>query len=75
MNVDEPMKLYYDNKAAINLVNNHVIYNCTKYIEIDWHFIKEKFDSKELILSYMKYENQVVDMFTKELSSGDLKEM
>lgn len=32
---------------------------------IDHHFIREKIDSKELILWYIKFENQVADMFIK----------
>lgn len=52
-----PMKLYYDNKTTINLTNNH--------LKIDY-----KIDSKELILPYIKFENQVTDMFTKGLYSG-----
>lgn len=39
---DEPMKLYYDNKSAINIAHNLVQYDITKHIEVDRHFIKEK---------------------------------
>lgn len=45
-----PMKMYCDNNAAISLANNPVIYDHTKYVEIDRHFIKEMIDSNELIL-------------------------
>ena len=39
---DGPMRLYCDNKVAINIAHNSVQYDSTKYIEIQWHFIKEK---------------------------------
>ncbi|EXC12518.1 hypothetical protein L484_012330 [Morus notabilis] len=38
-----PMKLYCDNKAAISIVHNPVQHDRTKHVEIDWHFIKEKY--------------------------------
>ncbi|CAA6671840.1 unnamed protein product [Spirodela intermedia] len=33
-----PMKIYCDNKSAINLVHNPVQHDCTKHVEIDRHF-------------------------------------
>lgn len=48
------MRLYYDNKAAINLANNLVLHDRTKHVEIDRHFISERIDAKELILPYIK---------------------
>jgi hypothetical protein len=40
-----PIMLYCDNKAAINITNNSVQHDQTKYVEIDRHFMKEKLDS------------------------------
>ena len=40
-----PMKLYYDNKAAINLTHHPVQYDKTKHVEVDQHFIKEKLEN------------------------------
>lgn len=28
-----------DNKATIHIANNHVFYECTKYIEVNCHYI------------------------------------
>ena len=39
------MRLYCDNKSAINISHNFIQHDCTKHIEIDRHFIKEKLDS------------------------------
>ena len=41
----KPMKLYCDNKSAINIAHNPVQHDRTKHIEIGRHFIKEKLDS------------------------------
>ncbi|CAN6447253.1 unnamed protein product [Victoria cruziana] len=68
--VDDMMRFYCDNKAAISLSNNPVMHDQTKHVEIDRHFVREKIDSKELILSYIKTEDQIADVFTKGLYSG-----
>lgn len=71
--VDEPMKMFCDNKATINPTNNPVMHDHTKHVEIDRHFIRKKIDSKELILPYVKLKNQAADVFTKGLSCRDFK--
>jgi hypothetical protein len=47
---NSPIMLYYDNKVTINIANNHVKRDQTKYVKINHHFIKEKLDSKEISL-------------------------
>lgn len=42
-------------------------------MEIDIHFIREKIDTKELVLPYIKTENQVIDVFTKGLFYCDFE--
>lgn len=70
MAIDELIHLYRDNKVTTNFTNNFVLHDCTKHVEVDRHFIRENIDSKELILPYIKFEDQLVAMFTKELSCG-----
>ena len=68
---EEPMRLYCDNKSAISIAHNPVQHDRTKHVEIDRHFIKEKLDSKLICTPYVPSKEQLVDVFTKGLSSRD----
>ena len=61
------MKLYCDNKAAILVAHNPVLHDCTKHVEMDKHFIKEKIDNGLVCMTYIPTEEQVTDVFTKGL--------
>ena len=50
---DGPMKLYCDNKLAINIAYNPIQHDRTKHIEIDRHFIKEKLEEAVVCMSYV----------------------
>ncbi|KAI3447048.1 hypothetical protein Pfo_003713, partial [Paulownia fortunei] len=66
---DGPMRLYCDNKSAINIAHNPVQHDRTKHIEIDRHFIKEKLESGLICIPYMPTHYQLADVLTKGLSS------
>ena len=66
---DKPMKLYCDNKAAINIDHNPTKHDCTKHIEIDRLFIKEKLNEGFICMPYITSKKQLVNVFTKGLSS------
>ena len=38
---DYPMKLYYDNKSAINITHNPIQHDRTKHIEVERHSSKK----------------------------------
>ncbi|RVW76419.1 Retrovirus-related Pol polyprotein from transposon RE1 [Vitis vinifera] len=67
MTGSSPMKLYCDNKAAILVAHNPVLHDCTKHVEMDKHFIKEKIDNGLVCMTYIPTEEQVADVFTKGL--------
>jgi hypothetical protein len=66
------IKLWCDSKLAINIVNNLMQHDKTKYVEIDRFFIKEKPKSELLELSHVDTGNQVADCLIKGLNSIDL---
>ncbi|BAT82399.1 hypothetical protein VIGAN_03241200 [Vigna angularis var. angularis] len=63
------MKLYCDNKSAIEIAHNPVQHDRTKHVEIDRHFIKEKVDEGLLCMAYVPSRQQVADVLTKGLNS------
>jgi hypothetical protein len=72
MNRRAQMKLWCDNKSAINIANNLVQHNRTKHMEIDRFFIKEKLNSGLLELRHIATREQVTNCLAKGLSSLDL---
>ncbi|KAK3037954.1 hypothetical protein RJ639_030659 [Escallonia herrerae] len=57
--VTMPMKLYSDNKVAINIANNPVQHDITKHVEIDKHFIKEKIEAGTVYMPFVPTSQQV----------------
>jgi len=68
--VDAPVVIYYDNISNILLANNPVYHVRTKHIEVHYHFIREKVLAKEIDFIHVSTKNQVVDIFTKALSTN-----
>ena len=70
-----PIKLYCNNKSAINIVHNPVQHNWIKHVEVDKHFIKEKLDSGLICTSYISSHDQLANILTKGLLATVFKRM
>jgi hypothetical protein len=63
------MKLFCDNKAAIDISTNPVQHDITKHIKVDRHFIKENLDSGVISMSFVRSNEQLAVVLTKAISS------
>ena len=63
------MRLYCDNKIAINITHNPVQYDRTKHVEIDSHFIKKKLRESLICTPFVKTRDQLADILTKGIVS------
>jgi len=64
---EAPMTLLIDNQSAITIVKNPAYHARTKHIDVQYHFLCEKYASGELELQYIPTGEQLADMLTKGL--------
>jgi hypothetical protein len=66
--------LWCDNLGPTYLSANPVFYACTKHVEVDYHFIRERVARRQLDIWFISTNDQVADGFTKVLSQQKLAE-
>lgn len=69
MIVPEAPLLHSDNLSALALSANPVFHSRIKHLDVDFHFIRERVQSKDLIVQYVPTDEQVADILTKGLHS------
>ena len=65
---EHPTTLFEDNQSAITLARNPVYHVRSKHIDIQYHFVCEKIESKEIKISYMITDEMIADTLTKPLT-------
>ena len=63
-----PTTLFCDNKAAIAIMKNPVLYDRTKHFKIKFHAIRQLQQEGEVEIEFCSTKDQLADIFTKSLS-------
>jgi hypothetical protein len=61
----EPKLVYSDNQSCIKPSENLVFHDCSKHIDIRYHFIRERVQKGAVILEYVLSDLQVAEILTK----------
>ncbi|RVW29729.1 Copia protein [Vitis vinifera] len=69
VHIEEPMRLYCNNKATISIAHNPIQHNNTNHVEVDRHFIKEKIDNGLICTPLVSSKMQLANIFTKGVSN------
>nr|GEZ89983.1 hypothetical protein [Tanacetum cinerariifolium] len=69
----DKIPMYCDSKASIVISCNPLPHSRTKYIDVRYHFIKEKVEKGIVELFFVGTEYQLADLFTKALSEDRFK--
>jgi hypothetical protein len=62
--------IYCDNVSAVYLSTNPVQHQCTKHVEIDLHFVRERVAAGAVRVLHVPTTSQFADIFTKGLPSS-----
>jgi hypothetical protein len=65
---DRPIEINSDNQGAIALTKNPTFHARTKHIDIRHHFLREKYEAKEIAIAYCGTNTMVADILTKALA-------
>ena len=67
-----PTKIYCDNQATLQLIDNRVHHSRTKHIALRQNFVREHKDSNELDPQYIATTLNISDMFTKPVNKSTM---
>jgi hypothetical protein len=57
--------IWCDNLGTTYLFANPIFHARTKYVEVDYHFVRDKVAKKEIQICFIPSHDQLVDVFTK----------
>ncbi|KAF5458503.1 hypothetical protein F2P56_022526 [Juglans regia] len=68
----DPPTLWCDNLGATYMSVNPMLHSCTKHVELDYYFVRDRVAAKSLKVAFVSSKYQIADIFTKPLSTVDI---
>ena len=65
--IKDPVVIYCDNTNVINISKNLVMHTKKKHIALNYHFLRELVQDKEVRLEYVNTKQKIAYIFTKPL--------
>lgn len=73
VNVEQPLRLYCDNNAAISMTQNNVHHDQIRHVEIDEHFTNEKITISQICITLVPSKGQLADILIKGVNDAIFK--
>jgi hypothetical protein len=73
-NINEPLRLYYDNNPAVQYAHNNRSSGAAKHIDIKYYIVKDKVRDHIINLEHISIEKMLTDPLTKGLPSNVFRE-
>jgi histone deacetylase 1/2 len=70
-----PPKILCDNVGATYLCANPVLHSRMKHISMDYHFVREQVQAKQLQVSHVSTKDQLADILTKPLATAKFNDI
>lgn len=65
--LEEPSKLFCDNTVAVFLCADQAFHDRTKHLDVRYHWIREKVESGEIVVTRVATSDNIADGLTKAL--------
>ncbi|MCO5547056.1 hypothetical protein L7F22_052024 [Adiantum nelumboides] len=72
--VQRSVVIHCNNLSSIQLAQNPLFHAMTKHIEVHYHFIRERVLDGSINLTFVRTDEQVVNIFTKALGAKKLRQ-
>ncbi|GJW24425.1 hypothetical protein Tco_0038236 [Tanacetum coccineum] len=70
--INEPIKMVYDNSAALLIANERGVQRGARHYHIRYHYIRECIELGKINLLKSHKDDNLADLFTKDLPKGKL---
>jgi len=71
--MEKPTVIYSDNQSSLKLMENPVLHERTKHIDIQFHFTRDSIDAGQVTFKFIRTDKQAADSLTKGVAEAKTK--